>query len=115
MKSRGAGLDSLKAFGKLTSMSEATTQPANGFTKRYFYDEIVRFRECFGNKEWWKLAEAKREACVRALCYVYTNVVNDDGSHPKQEMIDSLAVTLDATVIEYERRKMYHQMLGRAA
>jgi len=79
--------------------------PSKVFTEKYFYEEVVRFREFMGNKLWWALPESKREACVSALAYVYLQIQNDDGSNPNRDQIEKWATVFGSVTAEYERRK----------
>ncbi len=79
--------------------------PAKVFTEKYFYEEVVRFREFMGNKKWWLLPEEKREACINALAYVYLQIQNDDGSNPDHKQIEKWASVYGLLIAEYEHRK----------
>lgn len=74
------------------------------FTKKEFYTEICRFREMFGNKEWWNKPLEIREQCVRGLSHMYLNVVNDDGSFPSNEQLKEYANVFQNTLNEYHHR-----------
>ena len=81
--------------------------PSITFTEKYFYQEVCRFREFMGKKSWWVLPEEKREACIKALAYIYLQIQNDDGSNPDREQINKWAVVYGSVAAEYEQRNVY--------
>ncbi len=82
------------------------TPTQDKFPESYFHSEILSFRDCFGNKEWWKKPEENREACLKALSFVYFNTVNEDGSAPTPDKIQQWFDLLEQTMNEYEQRKL---------
>jgi hypothetical protein len=76
------------------------------FTEKYFFEEVRRFREMFGDKTWWAKPEEMRDKCVDGLALVYLNIENEDGSRITDEQIKRWASIFEATTMEYERRKM---------
>ena len=80
------------------------------FTEKYFFEEIRRFRDAFGNKEWWKKSEEQRDAWISGLSLVYLNINNEDGTNPTKEQINKWATIFQVTVEEYERRKLFMLM-----
>ncbi len=116
-------LDKAKTFVKLTTMTAPLIRTkeefdkiqfvnnATQFTEKYFYSEICSLRQMWGTKSWWQKPEEHREACLKALGFVYCNIVNDDGSQPNSEQIQRWANIFDSTCQEYERRKLYVDLM----
>lgn len=71
------------------------------FSRKEFCTEIVRFRELFGNKNWWEEPLEKREACIKGLTFMYLNVKDT----PENEA--HCAMIYDATIGEYSQRALW--------
>lgn len=81
------------------------------FTEAYFNEEITRFREACGTKQFWALPEEKQEAMISGLSFCYLNIVNEDGSQPNREQIEKWATIFDAAIQNYNQRKTFMLML----
>jgi hypothetical protein len=77
------------------------------FTEKYFREEICRLRTAWGNKDFWQKTDEQRERMLDGIRLVYLNIENEDGSKPTTEQIENWAGLFEATMFEYERRKMY--------
>jgi hypothetical protein len=73
-------------------------------TARYFFDEVIRFREIMCSTAY--TAEQKENA-FGGLAYVYLNV------DPKDPQYSNAETTFEATVNEYTRRKVYEMFMPR--
>ncbi len=83
------------------------------FTEQYYFDEVLRFREGMGNKQWWEKTEEQRDAWIKGLALVYLNIENETGLRSTPEQIDKWATIFEATCVEYERRKTYMKLMPR--
>lgn len=87
--------------------------PNHTFTEKYFYEELGRFRQAMGNREWWMNPD-NREACVKGITFVYLNLVNEDGSLPSNEQITKWGSIFNATMSEYAQRESIMLLRGLA-
>jgi len=87
---------------------------SDGYTEKYFLEEVHRLREQFGRLDFWAKAKDVRDRFVSGLAYVYLDIRNDDGSLPDYEQIKKWAVVFDSTMIEYNRREHLMHMAGKA-
>jgi len=85
-----------------TQMQSSVIQNETDFSERYFMEELLRFREAMGNKS-VMTNESKRESALRGFGTVYLQTKTTN-----QERIASL---FDATVMEFNRRCFYVDML----
>ncbi len=63
------------------------------FTRKYFFEEIIRLREWMGDRSFWQ--GNKPRNAIRGLLYVYANT---DG------LTDSDISIMEATTTEYDMR-----------
>lgn len=78
-------------------------------TLAYFYSEIVRFRELFGQRSFWEQgAEEVRENAVRGLAVVYINLVPKSAKEN-----DDAVIAFDVAMMEFNRRSMLAMFRGK--
>lgn len=75
------------------------------FTEKYFFSEIVRLRQEWGQKGFWERTDEQRQAMIDGLAFLYLNIVNDDGSPPNQAQIEQWGNVFNSTLAEYARRE----------
>jgi hypothetical protein len=81
------------------------------FTEKYFFEEIERFREACGSKEFWAKTEEQQDNYIKGLAFCYLGIVNEDGSQPNQEQINHWAAVFNAAIRNYNERKTFIVML----
>jgi hypothetical protein len=74
------------------------------FTEKYFVEELSRFRQHLGDKNWWTLPEDTREACVSGLGLIYLNINNEDGTPITTEQIEKWARWFTQATTDYNAR-----------
>lgn len=67
------------------------------FTRRQFFDEILRLRDLMGSKDFWSKPEDYRDRAIRGITFVYLNADLQDGD----------IGTFNATLMEYSRRETF--------
>ncbi len=87
-------------------MSETNKTPGIcKFTEKDFLEELSRFREACGSKDFWAKTEEKRDAMIGGLTFLYLNLGNDDGSLPDRDQIDKWGNWFADALENYNRRK----------
>ncbi len=83
-------------------MSEAT------FTVPEFHQQVVEFRQMFGNREFWKKPADQRRVAVDALSFAYLFLKHDTTAEDIQHCADLLSQTIG----EYQQRELKLIELG---
>lgn len=90
-------VDTTSGVGYLQTTSDS-------FSESYFYEELNRFRQLFGDKNFWNRPEEQRERMIDGLTHVYLNTVPNDNSKASTEHIQKWATLFDSAMTEYARR-----------
>lgn len=76
-------------------------------TAKYFQEQLLEFRTMMGNKPDWELSDngldRKIDLAFKGLIHIYTNT---------KEILDDYRILMDATIIEFQHRKMLMEVCG---
>lgn len=77
-------------------------------TMKYFQDQLLEFRTMMGNKPDWEMSDdglnRKIDLAFKGLVHLYANT---------NEISDDYRILMDATIIEFQHRKMLMETLER--